>query len=113
MKLWGTYYKGLALIAALCFVVLSGLHVARPVADMIPLSVYGYDTSDICGYGGDGPPRDCPNCTLATGAIAAICVDWFSWRVMSFERVLPTKAIASLSGGAIDAYRARAPPIFT
>lgn len=113
MQLWNRYYTGMALIAALCFAVLSGLHAARPVTDNVALSVYGYAAGDICGFGEDAEQRDCPNCTLAAGVVVSGGVDLLAWQAVQFERVLPIRAKASISGGTIDPYQARGPPLFT
>jgi len=113
MQLWNRYYTGLALIAALCFAVLSGLHAARPISDNVALSEYGYAADDICGFGEDVEQRDCPNCTLATGVVASGGVELLAWQAASFERVLPIRAKASIFRGIIDPYQARGPPLFT
>mgnify|MGYP000243962020 FL=1 len=113
MQVWNRYKTGLALIAALCFAVLAGLHAARPVSNDVALSVYGYAAGDICGFGEEANQPDCPNCTLATGLVVLGHVEFPVWQTAPVGRLLPINTDIAVCGGAIDPYQARAPPLFT
>ncbi len=113
MQVWSRYNTGLALIAALCFAVLSGLHAARPVSAEVVFSVYGYAAGDICGLGEEAASGDCPNCTLSAGAVALASVELQHWQVVATELVLPFWGDVQNCGRAIDPYQARGPPLFT
>ncbi|WIY26384.1 hypothetical protein [Parasedimentitalea psychrophila] len=113
MAAWQRHKTGLALIAALCFAVLSGLHAARPVSAEVVFSAYGYAAGDICGFGQEAGQPDCPNCTLATGLVVLGHVDFLVWQAVSTGRLLLLRSDIANCGGAIDPHQARGPPLFT
>lgn len=104
---------GLALGAALCFAVLSGLHAARPVSAEVVFSAYGYAAGDICGLGDEAAKGDCPNCTLSAGAVALASVELQHWQIVATGLRLPRLRDVQNGGRAIDLYQARGPPLFT
>ena len=69
MRQWDQYKAVLALVAAFCFVLLTGIHAARPVVDVSGYAGLGFAPSDICGFGTGEDKGDCPNCILATGVV--------------------------------------------
>lgn len=103
------------MIAALTYAGLASLHSARPIstdtATLEQLSLMGFSSSDICGYGGSGSGEDCPNCIIAAhGLIAqsqhtpALCQICQSALYLSAEQ--PTLALSVTLQ-----YLSRAPPI--
>lgn len=104
---------GLALGAALCFAVLSGLHAARPVSVDVVFSAYGYAAGDICGLGDEAARGDCPNCTLSAGAVALASAELGHWQVEATALKKPLWGDVQNRGRTIDRYQARGPPQFT
>lgn len=61
--------RAVPLFAAMCFALLVGLHLARPVATApTELTQLGFTAADICGYGESETSR-CPACVIATTAL--------------------------------------------
>ncbi len=113
MQAWHRHKSTVTLVAALCFAVLSGLHVARPMVPVGDLALLGFSVEDICGYGTEGASRDCPNCALAEGGcVPAGDLDFLG--VAEFVRsVGPRPVLAQDTDQALVAYQARGPPKFT
>ncbi|MEP2531358.1 hypothetical protein [Shimia sp.] len=107
-----------ALIAALCFAILSGLHIARPLTPItvVPseLASFGFTVDDICGYGENGGnSSSCPNCTLVENLVLLASSDLLDWTpaVSGLESCPYCTALHHASRPL--AYKARAPPVFT
>lgn len=113
MRVWDIYFSRLAFVAALCFAVLSGLHIVRPVTAEVSISSYGFGPDDICGYGEEGTTRDCPNCILAVGVLNVDPVNLQFWQALVAEYATPIDVGFLFSQGAVAPYWARGPPIFT
>lgn len=102
----------LALIAALCFAVLAGLHAARPLQDSPDPALLGFAYGDICGAGTEASP-ECPSCVLADSAPVlqdnSTGIRAASWCAAGYtlpDTVLPRRPPHR-------GYLARGPPLFT
>lgn len=113
MQLRDKYFTGLALVAALCFAVLSGLHAARPILPTSDLAVLGFSSEDICGYGADGESRDCPNCALVDGVCQSKAVALLLHGPHFAPFTVRAHEIVQGTGQTTPSYYARAPPKIT
>ncbi|KIC37656.1 hypothetical protein RA27_21135 [Ruegeria sp. ANG-R] len=102
----------MALLAALGFVVLASLHIARPVSSPSDPVLLGFAPGDICGFGETSADESkCPICTMAESGVTlseAPALESFSAKCVSL--LIPTQA-AMVPFGATKAYYARAPPL--
>ncbi|WP_170327106.1 hypothetical protein [Ruegeria arenilitoris] len=99
---------GLALFAALCFAVLAGLHLARPIPTGPDPVLLGFSASDICGYG--EAETQCPTCVLVISALPSLYPSLASAFQAEGERIAVRFDEALVSRMVLTPYSARSPP---